>query len=82
MSTALASLSPEETAALLAASRALQDAMRNAERAALRAKVAVMDAEDAVQAVYGPIAAKYGLDPAQPVRVMDDGTVHAAEAAR
>jgi hypothetical protein len=78
----LTRLHPDELTAVLEASRTLQDAVRQAERAALRAKVAVMDAEEAVQAVYAPIAARHGLDPAQPVRVLDNGDVVPAESGR
>ena len=72
---AVARLTREETADIMAARRAFDDAARAAERALLRAKVAVMDAEEAFTAAYTPILAAHGLDPRGAWHIADDGSV-------
>ena len=76
-------LTPDEAARVRAAMAPMAEAYHAADRLRMRlegAKAALLDAEDAFRAVYAPICAAHGLDPAVTMRLLEDGTLVPAEA--
>lgn len=66
----LATLQPQEAAALRAAQRAVADATRRAELAAARARVEVGEALEQQVALERELATRYGYDPDVPARLV------------
>jgi len=78
----LATLTPEQAAAVKAAMAPLAQAQAVAERAAMRlqgAKADLMDAQDAFDAIFRPICHAHGVEASQAMRLLDDGTLVALE---
>ena len=71
----LATLTPEETATLRAATQSLADANRRAELAAAKARVEVGEALEAQISACRALAAIYGFDPNMPLLLTPDGTL-------
>ena len=78
MSSPVTHLHPDDAASLRAAMAAADAAFQAADRARMRfegAKAALLDAKDALSAVWLPIATAHGIDPAADMRLTDDGTL-------
>ena len=71
----IAHLCPDDAALLKSAHKRLVTVQRAAEKAALRIRVDLMDADDALGAVLDDLGARYGFDPTIPVVLHDDGTL-------
>lgn len=78
----LATLTAEQVAALKSALAHAREMAAQADRLRMRlegAKATMLDAEDAFRAVWHPICAAHGIDPAAAVQLHDDGTLVPAE---